>query len=733
MLVEIVHVADAGRPAVDGVARSGDRPQQGPPGPVSEIPDYTGEPEPPVFPAGILPKPADLPGIGRWNVETARPRGQILSADWSPDGKQIACGMATGHIRIYDAQTLKLVRIIDNGMTHVRSVAWSPDGTQLATVGSLDDTTIRIWTITGSLIASFPRTGAGELAWHPSGNLLASCSGGATGFIDLFELDGKKQRLDFPGAQTRCLAWSPDGGRLAVGGTDGTVRLWSMEESEWRVLDICEGAKTEVKAVAWHPEGGKLAAALHTASLPRTVVFDIEGKILESFKTEDNAYSVDWSRDGTKIVASDYYNGVYIWPLEGSDAVVLKKRLYLSFNAFVSASPKEGLFLTAGRKDGDLRLWTFDGQPAGTLLSSPIVLDADCSSDGLIASGDGDGSVRFWQTDGRLTQSIHTHADAVTSVTWHADGKQIASSDLSGGLHVHRSDGELDGSFPTQNTLPVFGLRWNHAGDRLAGLCSGEGKRFMVWATDGKVLRSESTGDVVIALSWSPDDSRIALAGANGVRIWDRAGNQVPKIHDQRSNAVAWHPTANKLAIGVHKGVLLTNDSGAEQTMLEKGYGPFTGHRYWVGSLSWQPSAARLLAVDLWGRVALWSADGELLGAVWDHRIEQLHTFNAACRWTHDSQHFLTAAFDGTMRYYSADPVEPQWVAVNLPDERAVTFSPTGEILHGDPKVVEEEMVYLVENEQGTIDTLTPAEFQKRVKTAAASEDAPAAKPESKE
>lgn len=67
----------------------------------------------------------------------------------------------------------------------------------------------------------------------------------------------------------------------------------------------------------------------------------------------------------------------------------------------------------------------------------------------------------------------------------------------------------------------------------------------------------------------------------------------------------------------------------------------------------------------------------------------------------------------------------------DLPDDKAVTFSPTGEILHGDPKVVEEELIYLVENEQGTIDMVSPAEFQERVKTA--SQDAPAAGPESKE
>jgi Tol biopolymer transport system component len=61
-------------------------------------------------------------------------------------------------------------------------------------------------------------------------------------------------------------------------------------------------------------------------------------------------------------------------------------------------------------------------------------------------------------------------------------------------------------------------------------------------------------------------------------------------------------------------------------------------------------------------------------------------------------------------------PVEPQWIALNLPDGQAVTFSPSGGILHGDPEVIERELIYLVENEQGTLDILKPSEFRKLVK-----------------
>ena len=55
------------------------------------------------------------------------------------------------------------------------------------------------------------------------------------------------------------------------------------------------------------------------------------------------------------------------------------------------------------------------------------------------------------------------------------------------------------------------------------------------------------------------------------------------------------------------------------------------------------------------------------------------------------------------------------WLAVLLDDENSITFSPAGEILHGDPDVIEKELIYLVETPSGTLELLEPSEFQERV------------------
>jgi WD40 repeat protein len=96
---------------------------------------------------GLVSRPAKLPGIARWQLETREPRSEIRSVDFSPNGQQIACGTAAGHIRIYDANMLALLKLIPAHALGVHAVAFRPDGTRLASAGS--DGLLRIWSSQG--------------------------------------------------------------------------------------------------------------------------------------------------------------------------------------------------------------------------------------------------------------------------------------------------------------------------------------------------------------------------------------------------------------------------------------------------------------------------------------------------------------------------------------------------------------------------------------------------------
>jgi len=61
------------------------------------------------------------------------------------------------------------------------------------------------------------------------------------------------------------------------------------------------------------------------------------------------------------------------------------------------------------------------------------------------------------------------------------------------------------------------------------------------------------------------------------------------------------------------------------------------------------------------------------------------------------------------------DTFEPGWVAQILDGGQSATFTAAGQLKYGDPDVVENEFVYVMETEKGKFDLLRHAEFLQRV------------------
>ena len=134
---------------------------------------------------GLIPNPAERGGVGRWQIETRRPRKPIIALAWSPDRRLIACASMERLVRIYETARFDLVRVLVGDKGPVSTVAWSPDGKQLAT-GS-EDGTVQLWDADGT-----------------PGLFLRGHSARVTG-----------------------LAWSRDGKQLASASLDTSVRLWA--------------------------------------------------------------------------------------------------------------------------------------------------------------------------------------------------------------------------------------------------------------------------------------------------------------------------------------------------------------------------------------------------------------------------------------------------------------------------------------------------------------------------
>jgi WD40 repeat protein len=102
------------------------------------------------------------------------------------------------------------------------------------------------------------------LAWHPSGQILASC--GQDRVIRLWQANGKTWKLtdELRSAHKRTIrsvSFSPDGNKLAAAGFDGVVSIWvrNRVEKGWTCAASLEGHENEVKSVCWSPDGRLLA------------------------------------------------------------------------------------------------------------------------------------------------------------------------------------------------------------------------------------------------------------------------------------------------------------------------------------------------------------------------------------------------------------------------------------------------------------------------------------------
>jgi hypothetical protein len=103
----------------------------------------------------------------------------VKSVAFSPDGKHIVSGSLDNTVRMWDAQTGKLVSDPFEGHTNgVNSVTFSPDGKHI--VSGSDDNTIKMWDAQTGKLVSYPleghTNGVNSVAFSPDGKHIVSGS-----------------------------------------------------------------------------------------------------------------------------------------------------------------------------------------------------------------------------------------------------------------------------------------------------------------------------------------------------------------------------------------------------------------------------------------------------------------------------------------------------------------------------------------------------------------------------
>lgn len=157
---------------------------------------------------------------------------------FSPDGRYVFTSNGRDDLLLYDARTGALLAqlLAPTELSHVMTtgdsaVVFSPDGRRFAF--SHNDGTISLWdveTFTRLEVLRGHFDWARQMVFSPTGDLLVSAAGIANsdGQTFLWDLDtGTGRHLETP--ETLSVAFHPGGELVALGGSDGAVRLWDTQ------------------------------------------------------------------------------------------------------------------------------------------------------------------------------------------------------------------------------------------------------------------------------------------------------------------------------------------------------------------------------------------------------------------------------------------------------------------------------------------------------------------------
>lgn len=184
------------------------------------------------------------------------------SARWSPDGRRLVFTTGDGNIHVMSTDNSMPRQVTDSGgPCHDGDPAWSPDGERIA----FNHTCIRpglrsgIYTVDPDgpsqqrLITAFgPDRPTFGLDWSPDGSKMAF--GGSGGAIYTMNADGTQLMKATHGELDAYPAWSPDGMYLAfLRERDGHSQIWVMDAGGGEPWELAGAAHLFVVAFDWIP------------------------------------------------------------------------------------------------------------------------------------------------------------------------------------------------------------------------------------------------------------------------------------------------------------------------------------------------------------------------------------------------------------------------------------------------------------------------------------------------
>ncbi|KAG0276647.1 hypothetical protein BGZ95_007260 [Linnemannia exigua] len=562
--------------------------------------------------------------------------GHVLAFSYSPDGTQLAAGLYSGAIDIYDTATWKQAHRLNGHEKPVFDIAYSLDSRHLVSVS--EDNTVRLWDAGNGEQVSLMKgheAGVTSVAFSPCGNYIASVSNDST--MILWDAKKGESAMVFSGTFDRVnrLAYSPDGKQIVSGATDGTIRFWDLATAQSIKERDCPCGT--VWCLAYSPDGQRFASGHKGGEIQ---VWDSASRnpILILRGHTKGVTGVAFCSNSQRIASSSSDSTVRIWD---ASAGYLISTLAGHRDAIwaLSFSPND-THIASGGEDGKVRLWEVSRSESNVELQghTGAVFHVSYSRDGeRILSTSSDKTVRQWNSHtGALGPVLLQHNKLIFRVAYSPDDRQIATVgidnlirlwDRQTGIAGPVREGPVwegpvrEGPVWEGHYRAALGLAYSPCGRWLASISLDQTAHLwdLQGTGPGHVFRQQSD-DEICSMSFSPNGDQMAVGDIGGsVRLLDPQGGQLVTsvmLREKMVSVLAYSPDGQQIAIGVSSGTIYLWGLMYEQPQEE-----LHGHTERISCVAysrcgkWIVSGSDDSTVRLWRfREERWTRANEIIG-----------------------------------------------------------------------------------------------------------------------
>ncbi len=428
----------------------------------------------------------------------------VNNAVFSPRGDVLATCSIDHTVRLWDMATHREIAVLPHE-DGVYAAAFSADGNRLATACA--DGNVRRWNVATrneiSRVAVGIKGGPrpGMYAFSSGGEMFAFCK--ETGTVSFWDVvRGTRMGFLEAGGIPKCLAFSPNGKKLAVGYEETNanfhgVGLWDLGRRV-KILLLTNGT-VESRSLAFSPDGRTLAGGLADGTIK---LWDVATAQVIRTLTGHSAWipAMTFSPDGKMLASASTDHTAILWDVATGHNTTLHGHLNEVWA--IAIAPDGRTVATGTKKDGIVRLWSTTpkpqeqtSQPLGKTLWGDRFGAGPLSPDGTaFLAVYADGTMGLWDT-ASLKETKHFPLRMADQIILPLSPEDLALSPLGKWVAIGEPDGVV---------------------------------RLVDTATGGEIMNFGLPGASVEGVAFSLDGSKLAVATADHkFRVWEIARKQV--------------------------------------------------------------------------------------------------------------------------------------------------------------------------------------------------------------